>query len=391
MKVKARDGDTLWRLSRIFGIPLPLLKDSNPLLGDELKKGEEVRIPGFRKVLHSAREGETVESIAGKLSLHPESLFLMNEDHISNTEFFIYERVTKRVIEGKKDYDYNALLSDLRVLQEIYPFIHIISAGNSVQGLEIPEVVIGSGGKCNHINGSFHANEWITTAVIMTFLNDYLLSLTNGTALAGVHVLPFYNETMLSIVPMVNPDGVNLVLNGPPDDKAMRTDVVRMNNGSLDFSDWKANIRGVDLNNQYPAHWEIEKERKIPKEPAPRDYPGDQPLTEPEAMAMAELALKRNFSLVMAFHTQGKEFYWGYNHQEPAISQAMANELAEVSGYLPVQFIDSHAGFKDWFINEWRRPGFTIELGEGVNPLPIEQFDEIYRDSLGILVSCLYL
>lgn len=27
-------------------------------------------------------------------------------------------------------------------------------------------------------------------------------------------------------------------------------------------------------------------------------------------------------------------------------------------------------GFKDWFISEFCRPGFTIELGLGKNPLP---------------------
>ena len=30
--------------------------------------------------------------------------------------------------------------------------------------------------------------------------------------------------------------------------------------------------------------------------------------------------------------------------------------------------------------------GFTIEAGLGENPLPISQFDEIYRDNIGILV-----
>lgn len=31
-------------------------------------------------------------------------------------------------------------------------------------------------------------------------------------------------------------------------------------------------------------------------------------------------------------------------------------------------------------------PGYTIEAGIGVNPLPISQFDEIYRDNIGILI-----
>lgn len=63
-----------------------------------------------------------------------------------------------------------------------------------------------------------------------------------------------------------------------------------MNNGNPAFYAWKANIRGVDLNNQYPANWEIEKQRKIPKAPALRDFPGETALSEPEALAMKELA-----------------------------------------------------------------------------------------------------
>ena len=160
---------------------------------------------------------------------------------------------------------------------------------------------------------------------------------------------------------------------------------------ALDFSGWKANIRGVDLNNQFPANWEIEKERKEPKAPAPRDYPGDAPLTEPEAIAMADLARNEQFNRMLAFHTQGKEFYWGYEGLEPPESEVIANEFARVSGYRAIRYIDSHAGYKDWFIQEFRRPGFTIELGEGVNPLPISQFDEIYQDALGIFLASLYM
>ena len=49
--------------------------------------------------------------------------------------------------------------------------------------------------------------------------------------------------------------------------------------------------------------------------------------------------------------------------------------------------MSSFAGYKDWFIKVFRRPGFTIEAGSGENPLPIGQFEEIYRDNLGILVT----
>ena len=39
----------------------------------------------------------------------------------------------------------------------------------------------------------------------------------------------------------------------------------------------------------------------------------------------------------------------------------------------------SHGGLKDWFIQETGRPGFTLEVGRGQNPLPIEQLPEIWR------------
>jgi g-D-glutamyl-meso-diaminopimelate peptidase len=62
--------------------------------------------------------------------------------------------------------------------------------------------------------------------------------------------------------------------------------------------------------------------------------------------------------------------------------------MARVSGYTlaDAPYSSSFAGYKDWFIKLYRRPGYTIEVGRGENPLPLSQFDEIYRDNLGILI-----
>src|SRR5690606_173378 len=152
---------------------------------------------------------------------------------------------------------------------------------------------------------------------------------------------------------------------GLPAEEPYRSSVLQINQGNTDFSGWKANIRGVDLNNQFPALWELEAERRI-KEPAPRDFPGPAPLTEPEAIAMAELTRESNFQRVLAFHTQGRVIYWGFENLEPPESEQLALEFARVSGYAPIRTVDSYAGYKDWFIQDWRRPGFTIELGQGV-------------------------
>src|SRR5690606_4979707 len=111
---------------------------------------------------------------------------------------------------------YADMMNDLQQLFEIYPFMRLRAIGESVMGKPIPEVQIGRGSKRVHMNGSFHANEWITTPVLMRFLNDYLLALTNQEPIRGLSMEPFYELAMISMVPMVNPDGVDLVLKGPP-------------------------------------------------------------------------------------------------------------------------------------------------------------------------------
>ncbi|WP_253957834.1 M14 family metallopeptidase [Metabacillus halosaccharovorans] len=295
------------------------------------------------------------------------------------------------LLHTKKPYSSDELYDDLVKLENMYPFIKLNIIGYSVLGKPIMEVMIGNGPNKIHMNGSFHANEWITTSIMMHWLHEYLELVSKNSSDKEQGMIALYKNTSLSFVPMVNPDGVDLVLNGIPDETEYEAALLQMNDLSIDFSQWKANIRGIDLNNQYPVNWDIEKQRKIPKAPAPRDYPGDAPLTEPEAIALAELVEGANFDRVLAFHTQGEEIYWGYLRKEPEEAEHIVKEFEKLSGYKAVRDIDSHAGFRDWYVNKWRKPGFTIELGNGVNPLPFDQFDEIYKKSKGIFYSALYM
>ena len=113
------------------------------------------------------------------------------------------------------------------------------------------------------------------------------------------------------------------------------------------------------------------------------------PLTEPESLALYNFTLSNDFRLVLAYHTQGKEIYWQFQNYTPPNSLAIGTQFANSSGYTlaDTPYNSSFAGYKDWFIQQYRRPGFTIEAGIGTNPLPISQFNEIYRDNIGILVQ----
>ncbi|MGG6310724.1 M14 family zinc carboxypeptidase [Paenibacillus macerans] len=396
MRIRVRSGDTLWYYSQLFNLPLQLIVDSNPGLNEaNLNVGQEIHIPGFLVSEYRIKASDSIWKLSRERGYPMDALLLLNQAVNPNRltvgeQLQLPLRVTWFVVEIRKSYDYAALRADLDRLADVYPFIAYRNIGNTVMGKPIPELRIGKGTKQVHVNGAFHANEWITTPVLIKFLNQYLLAVTNSGTIRGLAMWPYYEGVSMSMVPMVNPDGVDLSIHGLPAQEPFRSNVLSYNNGNTDFQDWKANINGVDLNDQFPALWEREVARN-PTERGPRDYPGTAPLTEPEAIAMAELTRQSNFAHVLAFHTQGEVIYWGFENKEPPYAETIVNEFARVSGYEPIRNIESYAGYKDWFIQDWRRPGFTVELGSGVNPLPLSQFDEIYEESLGILLASLYM
>jgi g-D-glutamyl-meso-diaminopimelate peptidase len=393
MKVHVRKGDSFWHLSQLFDVPLELILDSNRNVNPNmLTVGEKIFIPGFVTVPYRAKTGDSLWVIASEQKVRLDAIKILNPLFVSNNlnpgdSLILPKRLNIPCIETNAPCDDHRLKKMISDLKKTYPFITIHTIGTSVLGKSIQEIRVGKGNKKVHLNGTFHANEWITSLVLMRLLNSYLLLLTKGLSIIGENPLAWYHNVELSIVPMVNPDGVDLVLNGPP--LEISDNVMKLNEGSEEFVHWKANIRGVDLNKQYPANWEIDKKRKAPQHPAPRDYPGEAPLTEPEAIAMAELAIKNQFDYCLAFHTQGEEFYWGYEGHEPKESAEIAKEFEKKSGYKAVRYVDSHAGYKDWFLQEFKRPAFTIELGKGINPLPLSQFDSILKKVEGIFFTVL--
>jgi g-D-glutamyl-meso-diaminopimelate peptidase len=285
-----------------------------------------------------------------------------------------------------------------------YPFLTRGSIGQSVMGRTIPVIRMGTGKTEIFYNAAFHANEWITTPVLLKFVEDFAQAYAesrvnkNAGRIGGVSAEKLFAAYRLSVVPMVNPDGVDLVTGIiAPESEYSREYALAAQIGAdypqIPFpSGWKANIRGVDLNLQFPAGWENAKEIKYAQGytgPAPRDFVGNAPLSEPESKAVYDFTLAHDFALILAYHTQGEVIYWKYLDYEPKGSREIARYFGEVSGYLVEEtpYASGFAGYKDWFIENYMRPGYTIEAGLGQNPLPLSQFERIYEDNLGILVG----
>ncbi|MBE7051600.1 MAG: gamma-D-glutamyl-meso-diaminopimelate peptidase [Ruminococcaceae bacterium] len=296
-------------------------------------------------------------------------------------------------------YTYSLTEKIIHSLSEKHSNLQVKTIGKSVMGKSIRALVCGKGEKKVFFNASHHANEWITTPLILKFIDRYLSAQQRKEEICGIDANELFEKKTLVAVPLVNPDGVDLV-NGAVDINSqhyINAQKIAAHYPQIPFpKGWKANIEGVDLNLNYPAGWgrakEIKKEKGITTF-APRDYVGTSPLCAPEARAVYDLTIESGFCLTLSYHTQGKVIYWKYMDYLPQNSEEIAKRLQEASGYkMEITPSESgHAGYKDWFISKYNMPGYTVEAGEGQNPLPMSQFGELCQSNLPLMAQALNL
>lgn len=290
------------------------------------------------------------------------------------------------VVYGRISYTWELMSLFIEGILARYPFVQQSVIGSSVLGRGLYCLTVGSGESSVMFNASHHANEWITTPVVLKYAEMLAKGRAFGGTVGGYDAREIYNSGRIYFVPMVNPDGVDLVNGYFERGGAVYNAALGLaeNYPAIPFaSGWKANISGVDLNLNYPAGWENAKVIKFAQGytlPGPRDYVGPFALSEPESSAMAAFTRNNNFKLTISYHTQGNVIYWKYLDYQPENSYEIGRMMEDASGYaLEITPSESgYAGYKDWFIQEWNRPGYTVECGLGQSPVPVSQFDEIY-------------
>ena len=292
--------------------------------------------------------------------------------------------IAENTVNPSQTYSYEQLTADVQRLAELYPdLIETGSIGRSVEGRELPLIKLGTGEKKLLLLGAHHAREYITATFLMETADEYARAAASAEPFTGYDVAALLKEVTVYIVPMVNPDGVNLVQNGVEAAKdPEKVKAMRMLKDT--YAEWKANINGVDLNRQYPCHWD-EKESNT-DEPSSEMFKGAAPATEPEVQAVMALCNSNDFVLAASFHTKGEVIYWADSGTEDAIPAGapIAETLADVTGYelMPVSEDPAvyGAGFENWFRQDFKRPGLCVELtptGNGSAPHDDAAFDQL--------------
>lgn len=290
---------------------------------------------------------------------------------------------------------YDSCRDTLQTLAAACPQARLRSLGCTPFRQQVLSLSMGTGERSVLFSAAHHANEWITALVLLQFARDYARALGENGTLGGVPARLLAETCTIHFVPLVNPDGVDLVTGALPSDSPQyaHAQKIAAHYPEIPFPDgWKANLLGTDLNLNYPAGWRQARKNKAllgVTSPAPRDYVGGCPLNQPEARALAAFTREVLPELVVALHSQGQEIYWQYGGLEIPGARELGEALAQVSGYAlaDTPYLSAFAGYKDWFIKTFRRPGYTVEVGLGENPLPLAQFPEIYKSCLPLLLT----
>ena len=271
-------------------------------------------------------------------------------------------------------------------LKKSFPFLGVRVIGRSLCQRGIFSLHIGRSENPLLIAAGFHGQEWMTSLLALRFAELILKSKACGMKIYGADTACISREII--IVPCVNPDGVQIAINGIDGAWKYAENVSRISASSTEK--WNANALGVDINHNFDAGWAELRNMEIDEGilgPSPRRYGGYMPESEPETLALVNLTKARRPRTAIALHSQGEEIFWEYGKNRPPESERLARLFAAASGYTLVENdgLASHGGYKDWFIEYFNKPAFTVEIGKGENPLPLTDFDGILNDVIPML------
>ncbi|WP_073027479.1 M14 family zinc carboxypeptidase [Lutispora thermophila] len=276
--------------------------------------------------------------------------------------------------------DVNSLLFNYG---EKYPsLVTVEKAGDSYMGNEILYLKIGKGDKSVFINASHHGKEYMTTLLVMNQI-DYLVNKYQY----DKELQELFNEVSIVFLPMVNPDGISIARGYA----TVPSNVITIGNSSSknSFLGWKANGKGVDLNRNYPMRWDYIKDD--PGKPANRNYKGKTPFSEVETNIVKDLCEKNDFEVCIAYHSAGEVIFWyAYqNEEQEKRDLAIGQGISKITGYRLDMTRITAGGMKDWFVQEYGKPGFTIEIGSpkyvgDFKQLPYSEYAKIWTDNRNI-------
>lgn len=251
--------------------------------------------------------------------------------------------------------------------------VELRNIGESVDGHPILALGIGKGKDNALVLGGMHGREAIGSVLILNQIEEILLAYVSDNVYeyGGYQTKKILDDVSLWFVPLLNPDGAEISLNGGStlNNQSLLKSIVA---GEDDLGRWKANLNGVDLNRNF-----TEDEWGTVKKSGHAFYPGDKAFSEAETLAIVDFTHEMNFVGALNIHAAGEIIYWDMPYE------TIANRLSKVTGYslVPPSENPPMATYDTWFLRETGNPVFTVELGQGYlrGPMEFNRYNKIWE------------
>ncbi|MGN0243247.1 MAG: M14 family zinc carboxypeptidase [Lachnospiraceae bacterium] len=303
---------------------------------------------------------------------------------------------TKRIINkaivntSHRNYSYDEMCKDLQHLKEKYSeYLNYESIGTSEDGRQIYDVILGSdsASKTMLVVSTLHAREYICSQLCMKQIESYLERYNYN--VNGVKIADTLKKIQIHYVVMSNPDGVTISQQGISAirDTSLRQRLYSMSSGGTGY--WKANARGVDLNNNFPSRFVIRGSAGA------EGYTGQKALSESETYAIAKLTKRlknnRNLKGVINYHAMGQIVFGSCTI--PSLSyttRAMYSLARGLTGYADEGNYYSPSGgagnYREYVMEDLYIPSITLEVGYGTCPVPIYQFASTWSRNKDLVI-----
>ena len=246
--------------------------------------------------------------------------------------------------------------------------------GRSVLGRKIYAIEIGSG-PAVILQYGIHAREYVACSLAVLHAKEILAQKPKGVRFV--------------LLPMANPDGTELAMFGSQTCGKYQK-YLESFFPNFDFRLWKANVRGVDLNNNFDARFNHISSACVPSD---HGYKGTHPFSEPETRCLANYTTKIKPFFTLSFHTKGEQIYYDFfqSHRNRRRDKKIAKLFAKDFEYkIKSTQRKSCGGFKDWCVSHFKIPSITVELANDklAHPISCNEAENLFEKTKDIVRLC---
>lgn len=268
---------------------------------------------------------------------------------------------TKSEVVDIMCFNYNALQEHIEKIKESFDFVSIASIGKGWCKRNIYSLSIGDGESSVLFLADFSDTAGITSEILLTFFERLCVAYKNDLKISAVKIRSILREQKIVIVPITNPDGLEISCSDGENALCYKGLVQRAADNN--FSEWISNARGVEIDKNFPYRFSDTK--SIMKNSSAFGYKGPFEASELETQAIISFCRDIHPKYTITLSCSGE--YISCQCSKCASDCAMMTQVFKSVSGLPIKRIkpcEAYGSFGGWFAKSFSAPSFCFSVSK---------------------------